>query len=764
MAELGGAGLAAPRRPVRQPECDRETACLHSDFDVSLVTGGNFSNNGHMRTRRHSPRRPRVLAAAIAVCAVLFAGLSAPAATAAPVDAAVDSGIVKAAAVVGFDPENIINDSLFYDSLAMTSAEIQAFLDAKIGTCTNGKCLNVLRVDGVTKDAYYSQTTGNLVCSAIAGGNMLISEWIYRVQVACGISAKVILVTLQKEQGLTTSKAPSDWNLLAAMGHDCPDTGSCDSTVAGPVLQIYKGTEQLKKYKATAFGKQPGRNWIGYNPSTSCGGTYLNIQNYATAALYNYTPYQPNAAALAAGFSLGDSCSSYGNRNFYSYYTAWFGSTQYSDSASSPFGYLDAVEAAPGVFHVTGWAIDPDTAAPIAVHLYVGTTGTAVTASSARADVGTAYPTYGAAHGFDATIAATGAGDATVCAYGINTGAGSNRLLGCKTLTAMSGSPVGNLDSFAYVKGGVSITGWLIDPDTTASGHVHVYVDGVGRIIDAYNARPDVAVQYPVYGAAHGFSATIPVSAGEHTVCVYGINVGAGSNVTFRCVRTLFPGDGNAQTAPRGSLDDVSVNGQQVTLKGWALDPDTTGSTQVHVYVGSRGTSTTADQLRTDIASAYPAYGGAHGYTATVTVPAGTSSVCVYAIDSNGGTNTTLGCRTVSAKMSPLEMGRAPVGSLDVATTSSGQISGKIQVKGWAIDPDVAQSIAVHLYVDGNGVSLTADESRPDVAAAYPGYGSLHGFSATVVATSGQHTVCAYGINTVPGANTLLGCGVVTVP
>ncbi len=53
----------------------------------------------------------------------------------------------------------------------------------------------------------------------------------------------------------------------------------------------------------------------------------VNIVNLATAALYDYTPYQPNAAALAAGYGTGDSCSSYGNRNFYLYFNDWFGTT-----------------------------------------------------------------------------------------------------------------------------------------------------------------------------------------------------------------------------------------------------------------------------------------------------------------------------------------------------------------------------------------------------------------------------------------------------
>jgi hypothetical protein len=39
-----------------------------------------------------------------------------------------------------------------------------------------------------------------------------------------------------------------------------------------------------------------------------------------------------------------------------------------------------------------------------------------------------------------------------------------------------------------------------------------------------------------------------------------------------------------------------------------------------------------------------------------------------------------------------------------------------------------------------------------------PGYGGAHGFSTTLPGGSGAHTVCAYGINRGPGANTLLGC------
>lgn len=253
--------------------------------------------------------------------------------------------VAPAQAISGsdFDPGFIISDELFYDGAAMTSAQIQAFLDEKIGTCLNGRCLNVSSISSPSYPSWTSPSTGELACAAVTGGTMPVSEWIYRVQAACGISAKVILVTLQKEQGLiqgSSARAPGDWALMHAMGMACPDTAPCDTAFEGLATQIYTGTEQMKVYKAARFGRQPGTQYIQWSPDTSCGGTYVDVHNYATAALYNYTPYQPNAAALANLYGTGDSCSAYGNRNFWVYYNDWFGfpgSTPRSLTNDAPF-------------------------------------------------------------------------------------------------------------------------------------------------------------------------------------------------------------------------------------------------------------------------------------------------------------------------------------------------------------------------------------------------------------------------------------------
>lgn len=229
-----------------------------------------------------------------------------------------------------FDPGLIISDSQFYDANAMTEAEIQTFLENKIGPCRTTRCLDIFRFSIPTYPAFTSTTTGNLVCRQVEGGtNLLASTVIFRVQQACGISARVILVTLDKEQGLITgrqSTAPSDYALNFAMGWGCPDSTGCTDASSAVGFQIYRGGRQLVTYKLANFSRQPGVHNIPFHPNPSCGSTAVNIRNYATAALYNYTPYQPTAAALAAyPLAANDACASYGNRNFFRYYYAWFG-------------------------------------------------------------------------------------------------------------------------------------------------------------------------------------------------------------------------------------------------------------------------------------------------------------------------------------------------------------------------------------------------------------------------------------------------------
>jgi hypothetical protein len=202
---------------------------------------------------------------------------------------------------------------------------------------------------------------------------------------------------------------------------------------------------------------------------------------------------------------------------------------------NNPIGSLDVVAPHLGYATVRGWTVDPNRTTPINVHIYAdGNPVEAVLADQDRPDVARVVPGYGAAHGFQRDIALT-SGAHTVCAYGLNEGAGGNALLGCKNVTLRS-SPLGSIDAVHSNGSGVVVSGWAIDPDTSTPITVHLYVRGGGVFPVVANAtRTDVAAIYPRYGAGHGFAATVPAGGGPHTVCAYGINRGPGGNTLLGC-------------------------------------------------------------------------------------------------------------------------------------------------------------------------------------------------------------------------------------
>jgi len=250
-----------------------------------------------------------------------------------------------------FNPGNIISDATFYNSTAMSVTEIQSFLNGKVASCISGyTCL---------KD--YQMTTPNRAasayCSAYTGvANQSAASIIHAVGLACGINPQVLLVLLQKEQGLITARSPSAGKYQSATGFACPDTAPCDAEYYGFFNQVYSAARQYKVYQAFpgSFGYRAGRvNTILWHPNRDCGTSEVYIENQATAGLYIYTPYRPNAAALANVGGLGDACSSYGNRNFWAYFTDWFGlvagpppTVTANVSLGEPDSYLLARDAA----------------------------------------------------------------------------------------------------------------------------------------------------------------------------------------------------------------------------------------------------------------------------------------------------------------------------------------------------------------------------------------------------------------------------------
>lgn len=716
--------------------------------------------------------------AIVAVAAVAITGFSGFAVLSSPQTAVAANGS-------DFNAGYIISDEQFFNGSAMSANEVQSFLNSKVN-CANAYCL-----------AVYSQSTPTIGavsgrCDTYQGSpSESAASIIAKVGAACGISQKALLVLLEKEQGLISMSAPSPGRLAAATGMGCPDTAPCDPSYGGFFYQVYYAARQFKAYAAnpSSWNHQAGRvNYIRYSPDASCGSSAVFIQNAATAGLYNYTPYQPNAAALANLYGTGDSCSAYGNRNFWRLYSDWFGSPT---TIPNPAGSFDAFSFSAGPSKATlslnGWTLDlNNTSATLEAHIYVtypdgSVKGTPVKANQSRPDVGNAYGGAGPNHGFSYSFDVTTGGTFKACVYGI--GLTGNRLLDCKSVTIPQGVPTGSYDSLSTSGSGgstkLTVNGWTFDPDaptTTTEAHVYVtYPSGAvkGFPLKANQARPDVGAVYPNAGSAHGWSTSIPVDgAGVYQACAYGIaGFWRNMNVLLGCKTINLP-----NTPPVGAVDDISIDqsGRSMLahVSGWVFDQGALAtSIPVNVYVidpsgKQTGYPFTANKSRPDVDAVFGS-GANHGFDETIdlgTKP-GSYQVCVFGIAVSPlavGNNNLMRCSSFSITST------APVGSFDAVSISQRGSQATLSVTGWAFDaniPRVASPVDVYVTApDGSmtGYPLVADKARPDVGAAFPGVGGSHGFTGQMPATQrGTYTVCAFAIGKAVvniGNNSLLGC------
>jgi L,D-peptidoglycan transpeptidase YkuD (ErfK/YbiS/YcfS/YnhG family) len=103
-----------------------------------------------------------------------------------------------------------------------------------------------------------------------------------------------------------------------------------------------------------------------------------------------------------------------------------------------------------------------------------------------------------------------------------------------------------------------------------------------------------------------------------------------------------------------------------------------------------------------------------------------------------------------------------PLGWLDAATAVA---PGRVQVRGWAFDPDGSSSrLTVEVFADGRRVgALPTGVRRADVARHF-GVGPNQGYQGSVAVPRGAHTVCVFADNIGTGSgNPRVGCRAVTV-
>jgi hypothetical protein len=197
--------------------------------------------------------------------------------------------------------------------------------------------------------------------------------------------------------------------------------------------------------------------------------------------------------------------------------------------------------------------------------------------------------------------------------------------LGANGPSILDRAPNGAIGPVVIGPGGVSVSGFAADPDTTDAVNVNVFLDG--RQIASPAAQP-----------SFGADMALPAD-GPHRVCVVAIDDLEQTRPQLGCQ------DFTISSVPFGALEGASP-----MVTGWAIAPSTTDPIAVDIYVdGKYVSSTVADIPRDDIASAWPAYGAAHGFSTTVPVTGpGAHAICAYAVVADNQPAPQLGCITTS--------------------------------------------------------------------------------------------------------------------
>ena len=406
---------------------------------------------------------------------------------------------------------------------------------------------------------------------------------------------------------------------------------------------------------------------------------------------------------------------------------------------TAPFGALEKLRQFEQGFHVTGWAIDPDTAGP--AHVYVRVDGKRVatlTANKRRPDIAKRHPGMGVRLGFDGQITEA-AGQHRICVAVADPGHRSITL-SCQDKD-LDHDPIGAITSVTQRQGKLTVSGWAIDrDDPTGARQVSLRIDHKRVAGGLANAPvPALADTHKLAGPDHGISLTVPITEGTHRVCLKSRNAGAGWPKVVDCQTVVV------NFSPVGKLARVTQVSGGVQVTGWAADPDT--NQPIKVVITGDGT-----KLATVTADGADGSHPGHMFSAVVPLADGKHTVCASGINVGYGTrNAAPSCQKVTLDFNPY-------GGYGVLRRAKGSTA--VLAVGWAIDPDTTKPIDVSVSVDGRTpVTAAADVPRPDIAKLHPGTGVNHGFAVRVPATDGEHRVCVSAVNVKGGSKTTVALG-----
>lgn len=294
-----------------------------------------------------------------------------------------------------------------------------------------------------------------------------------------------------------------------------------------------------------------------------------------------------------------------------------------------------------------------------------------------------------------------------------------------------------------------------------------------GRSVTIVSSRAACLVDSPVAFQVGGYPADVcadrfssPKRSGSHVLKNRSQTPTTALFFVLLClVAALFVPvtDAEAQAevfSPWGRLDSVTAGPSSITVRGWAVDGDTTKPIKVRVTVDGKAVKTKLANANRADAEPIHNRGPKHGYVVRVKASAGTHEVCVDGINAGKtGVTRNIDCARVSVEKRTANNVARPFGGVDRILSDGAEA----ELVGWAIDPDTKKPISVDVYVDGEYVKSTkARRKRNDINRSYD-MGKRHGFKLRVDLGPGTHEICAHAINDGEGLNQKLGCGTAVV-
>jgi hypothetical protein len=227
--------------------------------------------------------------------------------------------LTKAAVDPGFNPSNIISDSLLLDADSMTLKDIQDFLENQNSYLAYYTTEDTYGTKKTAAEIIHNAATNNYNCDGVdLTDTPTENEKALKCRKIKTVNPKFLLVLLQKEQSLISENSPTQRQLDWATGYGCPDGSSCNPYWEGFGKQVNSAALQFWWYMKypQSYNFKMGETYTFNNPygTIETKTVIATPENKATAALYNYTPHVFN-----------------GNYNVYKLFKRYFPPTAYPD-------------------------------------------------------------------------------------------------------------------------------------------------------------------------------------------------------------------------------------------------------------------------------------------------------------------------------------------------------------------------------------------------------------------------------------------------